>query len=158
MLILRLLALMVVAAAAAFGQQSDASLSGSVSDATGAVIPGVAVTFTNARTGVHNSTISNESGIFISPPLQPGEYQVSAELDGFKKFVRAGVILNTGDKVSIKITLDVGGITDSLDVVGEAPILEYSTPSISRAITGSQVQQLPLINRDALSLDRKSVV
>src|SRR5262249_48881541 len=131
-------------AAAALAQQSDATLSGTVMDPGGAIVPGVTITIMNTKTGVQNVTLSNESGVFISPPVPPGEYQVTAELPGFKKFVLTGVTLNTGDKVSVKVTLNVGELADSIDVRAEdAPILQYDSASIGRAITGTQVAQLP---------------
>src|SRR5689334_5571425 len=100
----------VLAVVTAFGQTSDATLSGTVLDSAGGIIPGVAVTITNVKTGAQTVTSSNASGLFISPSLQPGEYRLTAEWTGFKKFVLNGVILNTGDKVSVNVTLNVGSV------------------------------------------------
>ncbi len=153
MLKLRTCVLISLAVFTAFGQQSDATLSGTVSDPSGAMVPDVPITIINTRTGVQTTTTSNASGVFIAPPLQPGQYQVTAERSGFKKYVLNGVVLTTGDKVSLNVTLNVGSLTESIEVKAEdSPMLEYGTASIGRAITGSQVQQLPLVNRDALSL------
>src|SRR4051812_40019092 len=136
----------------AFAQQGDAVLSGTVSDASGAIIPGAAVVLTNTQTGVQNSMESNESGVFLSPSIPPGTYQVLAEKAGFKKYVLNDVVLSTGAKVSLAVKLDIGNQTETVEVKSDAaPMLEYNDASIARTITGSQVQQLPLVDRDALS-------
>jgi hypothetical protein len=137
----------------ALGQEADAILSGTVSDSTGAIVPGVSLVLTNTQTGVALAMSSNESGVFLSPSVPPGTYILSAEKSGFKKFVLNDVVLSTGDRASVTVKLDVGSQTETIVVTGDdAPMLEYNDASIAKSITGSQVQQLPLVDRDALSL------
>jgi hypothetical protein len=149
---LRWCGIVLLTAHAVFAQQADAILSGTVSDISGAIMPGVAVVLTNIETGVRNAMASNDSGIFLSPSLQPGSYQLTAEKQGFKKYALGGIVLSTGDKVNVSVTLQVGNQVETVEVTANDAILEYSDASIAKAITGSQVEQLPLVDRDALSL------
>jgi hypothetical protein len=149
----RLLFFGVVIVSLVFGQGTDAVVSGTVADSSGAVISGATVVVTNLRTGIQISTTSNEAGIYLYPSLQPGVYRLAGEHPGFKRYVLNEVTLNTADKVSINLTLDVGNVNESVEVRAEnETTLGYATASVGRAITGQDVQQLPLTNRDALSL------
>src|SRR5258705_13265032 len=85
--------LLAVFASLAAGQGSNAAISGTVTDASRAIIPGVSVSTENTQTGVSNTTITNEAGVYNFPSLQPGVYRVTAELPGFKKLINNGVNL-----------------------------------------------------------------
>src|SRR5579864_4859337 len=87
----------VFCAAHIYAQETGVTISGSVFDATGAVVPGAAVGITEVRTGVKTATVSDESGHYNVPFLAPGEYQVSVGLAGFRPFLRSGLHLATGD-------------------------------------------------------------
>jgi hypothetical protein len=152
MSMLRWSALCFLTARALFAQQADAVVTGTVSDTTGAVVPEVLVVIANVQTGVQNTMTTNESGIFLSPSLTPGTYRLTAEKAGFRKYALNSITLTTGDKVSLNITLDVGSQVETIEVAANDAILEYDNASIAKAITGSQVEQLPLVDRDALSL------
>src|SRR2546426_32774 len=93
----------------ALGQGGNVVISGTVTDSTHAIIPGVTVTAENTQTGVASNTITNEAGIYIFPSLQPGVYRVTAELPGFKKLVNNGVNLEVGARVSLNLQLEVAG-------------------------------------------------
>src|SRR5213593_3686472 len=89
------------------GQTSTATLTGTVRDSSGAVLPGVAITVTSTERNTSYSTISNETGNYVVPALNPGAYSVAAELTGFKKFVQEGIVLQVNQVARIDITLDV---------------------------------------------------
>src|SRR5262245_58216132 len=95
---------------------TNAALSGTVTDTTSAVIPGVDVTVENTRTGVVSKTISNEAGIYSFPSLQPGLYRIITELPGFKKLIRNNVNLEVGARANINLQLEVGGTETVVEV------------------------------------------
>jgi hypothetical protein len=99
-----------LAVASAAAQQGTTELRGRVVDAHGAVLPGVAVTLKNEATGTFRETVSGADGSFIAGALVPGTYQVTAELQGFKKFDRKGLRLEVGKTSSIDVSMEVGGL------------------------------------------------
>jgi hypothetical protein len=133
-------------------QSTDAVLSGTVSDPTGAVISDATVTVTNTRTGVERSTKSNSSGIYLFPALQPGVYRIAAQHPGFRKYALNDVTMNIGDKLSINLPMEVGPVADSVEVKAENETLAVSSASIGGVLNAQMVQQLPLTSRDALGL------
>src|SRR6266404_1429808 len=92
--------------------QATAQISGSVADQSGAVLPGVEVTATQLDTGVSRSTITNETGLYVLPNLPLGPYRLEATLPGFRTFVQTGIVLQVNSNPAIKITLEVGQISD----------------------------------------------
>jgi len=137
----------------AFGQGSNAALSGTVTDTTSAVIPGVDVTVENRRTGVSSKTISNEAGIYSFPSLQPGLYRIIAELPGFKKLIQNNINLEVAARASINLQLEVGGTETVVEVSTQMDTaLALGTSSIGGMITGQKIQELPLPARNALDL------
>jgi Carboxypeptidase regulatory-like domain len=84
------------------------ALTGTVTDTTGAVVPGATVTVTNKATGISDSTASNAQGAYTFPLLQPGTYQTAAELQGFKKYVRDGVVVEVAQTTRLDIALQIG--------------------------------------------------
>src|SRR5688572_25867590 len=95
-------------------QTINASLGGTVSDASGAFIPGVEVTARNVGTGIVNSTLTNETGTYQFPSLQPGTYQVTAQLAGFQAASYNNVALGGAQQVRLNFTLQVGDITTTV--------------------------------------------
>src|SRR5207244_2192630 len=113
-------------AGALCAQEFRATISGNITDAQGAAIPKVSVVATETRTGAKSTAVSEDTGNFTIPFLAPGEYQVSAEAAGFKRFVRPGVTLSSGERPVIDIRLEVGAISDSVTVSAEAPLVVSS--------------------------------
>jgi hypothetical protein len=134
-------------------QSTDAVLSGTVADSTGAVIGGVAVVAENTATGVRARAVSNQSGVYTFPALQPGVYQVTAEHAGFRKLVYTGVALEVGARLQVNLTLQLGDVAESVEVTAESDnLLGYATASVGGVVSGQKVQDLPLPARNALSL------
>src|SRR5262245_25592201 len=100
----------------AFGQSSNATLGGTVSDSSNALLPGVTVSATNTGTGVLTSTVSNETGAYQFPPLQSGTYKVSAELPGFTTHTFNNVVLGISQQVRLNFTLTVASQTQAVEV------------------------------------------
>src|SRR5581483_11119199 len=110
------LLLLTVFFAHAFAQTTNATLGGTVSDASRALIPGVMVTATNTQTGIVSSTITNETGAYNFPSLQSGVYKVTAELAGFQTAAYNEVTLGVSQQVRLNFTLQVGGQAQSVEV------------------------------------------
>ena len=97
-------------------QEYRVTIGGSVSDSQGAAIPKAVMAARETRTGVKASAISEDTGAYTIPFLAPGEYEVTAEVPGFKKFIRQGLKLSAGDHPVIDIRLEVGAVNDSVTV------------------------------------------
>ena len=128
----------------AFGQESRGSISGTVVDPQGAVVPGARVVVTNTQTNVENHTSTNNTGFFEVPLLNPGAYSVSVELAGFKKAVRSGLELNVGGRLAIDVRLEMGQVADTVEVTGAAPLLETRSASGGRLVSNREISQLPV--------------
>jgi len=135
---------MVLAVPNAMGQANRASITGTVTDVSGAVIGGVEVTATNIETGVSTKTISNQNGIYVVPNLFPGRYSVEFQHAGFKSVKRPAVTLISTEVARLDTALDVGAVTDSVTVTTDAPVLDLEKPSIGTNMNGKVVTDLPL--------------
>jgi len=146
-----LLALLSMAALL-HAQENRSTISGSVADSTGAPIAKAKVTATETRTGVKTSVITESSGAYTIPFLPIGEYEISAEAPGFKKFVQSGITLSAGAHPVIDIRLDVGAIVDTVEVHADAPILETANPTVGQVITNEEVESFPINGRTPMML------
>jgi hypothetical protein len=131
-----------------FSQSELATLTGVVTDSSGAVLTKVDVTVTNTGTNLSKGSATNESGRYFLPGLKPGLYSVSASLAGFKKYVNAAVTLQVNQTARLDITLDVGEISQEVTVSAEAPLLETETSGRGAVIDGRKIVELPLNGRD----------
>ena len=130
---------------AGFSQAANGRITGTVSDASGAVIPGVMVEVTNSETGVVFSTISTETGNYSAPNLPPGPYAISASLPGFKKYNRTGVNLAAAQTVNIDIPLELGTAGETIEVSAEASLLKTDTSDVAHNFTVEQLKDLPIL-------------
>lgn len=141
-----LLAAMV--APAALGQSEVATLTGAVTDASGARLANVMITVTNQQTNVPARSYTTETGLYVIPGLRPGVYSIEAALDQFKQYRRSGVTLQVNQTARIDISLAVGDVTEKVTVTGEAPVLETQTSSRGAVIDERKILELPLNGRD----------
>jgi hypothetical protein len=132
----------------ALTQQETATMTGTVRDATGAVVPRALVIATNIRTNIVNKTETDANGFYTIPSLRPGEYSVTAESPGFSKAVRAGVTLQVAQVAPIDLTLQPGAVTESVEVVSATSLLDTQTSSRGVVIDQKQIAELPLNGRD----------
>ena len=138
--------------------QVNAILGGTVADATGALIPGVDVTARNVNTGIVGTRITNETGNYEFPSLQPGAYTLSAALPGFQTVTYNNVQLSQGQQVRLNFTLQVGAVAQAVEVVAEADTaLATTSASIGDVLPEVEVRSLPLSNRNVLDLVRTTV-
>jgi len=145
----------LVLAGQAFGQSSNASLSGTITDATGGIIPGVTITATNTATGVTTAAVSNNAGIYSFPSLLPGAYTVSAANPGFQLQTYKDLTLGNAAQVRLNIKLQVAGIEQAVEVsVAAERLLLESSSSTGDVLSESAVLNLPQVNSNALDMVR----
>lgn len=147
---LTLAALLLCAPAVA--QDPRGTLAGRVTDTSNAVIPNVEVKATNLSTGVTATARSNEQGRFVMPYLLGGFYTVTAELTGFKRFAQDGIQIRVGEVTEIGIALDVGQVTETMQVTAATPLLDTTTPSLGQVLDERRVLELPTLAGNAFEL------
>ncbi len=128
------------------------SILGTVTDSTGAVIPGAKVTVTNTATGVAFNTTTSSAGDYLAPALQPGTYSVSATSKGFQKSVTTGFVLSVDQKIRVNLTLKAGEVTSTVTVSAQAIALDTDSEALSQLVSTRQVEQLPLNGRNFMQL------
>lgn len=133
-------------------QSVTGTITGSVTDSTGAVIPNATVTATETATGIKRNAVSNGAGIFTFPALQPGNYSVSAGASGFSTGVRAGIELQINQTASVVIPLALGTQSQTVQVNGAQPLLETETVSLGTVIDAQEAEDLPLDGRQFAQL------
>ena len=148
---LLLFALCALLFAVAHAQSSTATLSGTVEDANGAVVPGVEITVMNPATALERQVTTNDSGYYTVPLLQPGKYIVTARRDGFAPAEIRDVILNVGDQKSLKIALKAGDVKAEVQVTNEAPLINES-PAVATIVDRQFVANIPLNGRSFQTL------
>ena len=156
-MILKLAGFVVAIAVALYGHSAFAqgsffsSLSGTVVDSSGLVIPGATVKIVNKGTGSVTEAVTGSDGGFNVPSIQGGTYQVTVTLEGFKTKILESVTVNAALPATVRVELEVGVLSESVTVVGEsATVVHATTPAISTNITGQQITSLPLSSRNAL--------
>ena len=115
---------------AAWAQSQSATLSGTVTDGSGAVIPGVHVKISNIETGEALSGESNDSGTYVIPLIKPGRYNLTAEKQGFKQSQQAELVMETGAQVRIDVPLEVGALSERVLVEARAALLQSESSSV----------------------------
>lgn len=124
---------------------------GTVRDPAGALLPNATVTLTSRDTGATRTTATNDLGYYFFSLVAPGRYQIAVERSGFKKATQ-DVVVETGRRVTADFTLELGAVTETIEVRGQAALLETSTAAVSRNIERRQIQDLPLLGRNPLKL------
>jgi len=135
----------------AFGQ-TFGEITGEVRDSTGAVIGAATVTATNAGTNAARTSVSNESGVYSFPSLPPGTYTLKVEKQGFKAFTRQNVELQVQQSARIDFELQVGQVTESIEVVAAAVLLSSENATVGTVIDNKRITELPLNGRNFLQL------
>ena len=146
------LALILSVSSASFAQEETAAtVTGQVTDSTGAIIKGAVVVITNDMTRQERRLETNDEGQFVITPLVPGTYTLSVEQPNFKKYVESGLNLNAKDRRSLNIVLEAGNVSESVTVTSEQNVVQDS-PTGQTLISATQVLEIPLQNRDFTKL------
>jgi hypothetical protein len=132
------------------GGRTTTSLSGTVTDASGAVIPGATVAVKNNATATEFHATTNDSGLFTVPSVDPGSYTVTISLMGFKTVVLNDVRINAGSPAAVKVALEVGGLEETVVVQGGSEIIQTQSPAVTSVIDTNQILKLPTGSRSAL--------
>jgi hypothetical protein len=132
--------------------QGTAQISGTVSDPSGARLPGVEVSATQTATGQVRSVVSNESGFYVLPSLPTGPYRLSAGLPGFRMFLQTGIILEVSTNPVINITMEVGQVTETVEVQANAALVETRNVGVGQIMETKQILELPLNGRNVTDL------
>ena len=151
-LVLLLPAVLLASAAPAMAQAASASISGTITDSQGGVLPGVTLTVTNAESGTVRTSITEADGKFRVGGLNPGRYNIASEIPGFQTVEVKDVTLQVGQDYTRDFQLALSTLQESVTVTGEAPIIEASKSSVSTVVTSAQIETLPVQDRTALSL------
>jgi hypothetical protein len=138
------LALMLLLPAVAIAQAVKGTLLGTVTDSTGAAVPGATVTVTEVQTGISRTVTTNASGNYVFSNLKDGVYRVEAELSGFRKTARENVRVDVNTTVRVDLALQVGSLAEAVTVVQEAPPLQTDRADTGRIIESKQITEMPL--------------
>ena len=133
------LCVLFVISSVAWAQVTTGTISGTVSDETGGVLPGVAVIVTNTETGVGRAVVTDDEGRYNAPSLSLGDYEVSAGLTGFQTGVRSGIRLTVGREAIVDITLSIGSISERVVVEGEAPLVESTSSTVTSLVDDKKI-------------------
>ena len=146
----RLAGLVLLAGATAWAQTAE--VTGRITDPTGAVVPSAQVNVVNIETGAHFPAPANADGYFTVARLQPGKYQVSVRAAGFKPVVRSGIVLQVDQVARFDFKLELGNVSEEVQVSGEAPLVESETSSIGQVINNKSIVEMPLNGRNTWDL------
>lgn len=135
-----------------FAQVAGATLSGTITDPTGALVPDATISIKNVETGVVRQATSNKDGFYAAPNLLPGLYAVSVEAKGFSKLVQTGVTLRVGAEQALDLKLKPGGVHEVVEVADVPPEIDTTTPAISSTVESKTIRELPLNGRDWTTL------
>jgi hypothetical protein len=140
--------------AISYAQESRAVVLGRVTDSSGASVPGAKVMAQSLDTGITTSSVANEEGGYQLNYLQPGPYKISVEATGFKKTTRDSVDVRVGDRLALDFALEVGAVSDTVNITTEAPLLDTTSAASGMVIDGKRAAELPMVGGNAFYLSR----
>ena len=132
--------------------QATAQVSGTVTDQSGARLPGAEVTATQTETGLVRSVISNETGSYALPSLPTGPYKLEVSLPGFRTFARTGIVLDVNANPVINVSLEVGQVTETVEVQANAALVETRSSGVGQLMETQRILELPLNGRNVTEL------
>ena len=150
-LVLGLSVLLLGVSTPALAQQGTAQLGGKISDAQGAVLPGVTIVITNEETGITREITSTAEGGYFASQMVPGHYRIAAKLEGFKALDRRGISLTVGQTTTLDLVMEVGGVAETLTVTGEAPLVDVTTAAVGGHISAEELSDLPSASRNYMA-------
>jgi hypothetical protein len=141
-------AALLLSAGSALAQQGTAEIRGRVLDAQEGLLPGVSVLVRNQDTGMFRQVTSNADGSYFLSGVTPGQYELTAELTGFKKYARPNLRLEIGKTATVDVRLEVGGLEEQMTVTAEAPLVDVTSKEVGGNITARELTDLPTVNRN----------
>jgi hypothetical protein len=141
---LRAAALFLLAALCSFGQLNRGTITGTLTDSSGAVIPSVQVQIRNTSTNVRTEATSTGDGQYTVPGLPPGQYEITFQTDSFKKLVRSGIELGATQVLRVDGRLEVGAVSDSVEVTAAAARIETDSAEVATSLGGKEMRDLPI--------------
>ncbi|MBN9658972.1 MAG: TonB-dependent receptor [Acidobacteria bacterium] len=132
--------------------QLTSQINGTITDGTGAMMPEVGVTVINENTGIRWEVKTNQSGAYLVPLLQPGQYRINVQAQGFKPVSRTGVRLDVAQTATINFALEVGALVESIEVKDTTPILDTGSNSIGGLVSPEKIENMPMKGRNSNSL------
>lgn len=140
-------------------QVNTGTVSGVARDSSASIVPGVNITVKNLDTGLTRITVTDDKGHYQAPSLPLGNYEVQAEKEGFQTLIRRGIELTLGREALVNFELQVGSVSQTVEVTGEAPLIETTSSSVAGLVETTQIQNLPLNGRsfDELALLQPAV-
>lgn len=154
MQLLPVLLLSVLLPAGAAAQEFRGSISGKITEASGAAVANANVTITNISTNTTTTASTNGAGDFSVLYLTPGRYRVTVEAPGFKKTIRDNIEVRVGDRLALDLELEVGGVTETVTVTSNAPLLDTASASAGQVIDRRRISELPLSDGNPFVLTR----
>jgi Carboxypeptidase regulatory-like domain/TonB dependent receptor-like, beta-barrel len=143
--VIGVVALLLVVTGFAFAQGDRGTITGTVNDASGAVLPGVSIVATNTETGTRSETVTTETGNYTLAQMPVGSYELTAELPGFKRYIQQGIRVPVAQTLRIDVSLQVGANTEEITVNADAPLLSTESGSISHTIAAQRLVDLGLL-------------
>ena len=134
--------------ARAQAQAANGVIEGTVTDASGAVVPNAKVKVVNLDTGLEREVTTNESGLYRAPLLPVGNYQLNVTQTGYNVFAQSGITISAGQAATVNVTLKTGAVTSEISIVADSPIADVSRIELGRTINENEVKNLPLPSRN----------
>src|SRR5262245_49676780 len=147
-----LIGMLIMSSVETIGQLTTGTITGTVTDQTGAAVPGATVTLKNTDTGISRTAQTRENGKYEALSLPTGSYEISASLSGFRTVVHTGIVLAVGQNAVVDFALQVGDVSQSVTVTGETAQVETTTATVSNLVDEKKVTDLPLNGRDLTQL------
>ncbi|MBM3740607.1 MAG: carboxypeptidase regulatory-like domain-containing protein, partial [Acidobacteria bacterium] len=145
-------AMFLASGIALYGQGTSGQITGSVTDASGAVIPGAAVAAVNDGTGLKRDAVTNDQGNYLLSPLPPGVYRVSVSKTGFRPMARTDLTLAVDQTARLDFALELGTVSETVEVSATAAQVDQDTSALGQVIDGAKVLNMPLNGRSPLRL------
>lgn len=136
----------------AHAQVTTGTISGTITDGSGAVVSGAKITVQSEETGITRSVTTDSAGRYLVPQLGLGNYKITTTMEGFQTEVRSGVVLTVGREAVVNVQLSVGAVTQTVEVAGEAPLVETTQATMAYLVNDRTVRELPLNGRDLAQL------
>src|SRR5687768_10943501 len=149
--VLRSVTLVLLSASLAFGQSFTATVRGTAKDPSGSAIPRAAVTITDADRGTTQTTVADEAGRFVITALQPGQYVLTVEADGFKKFSSGSFSLTVQQQATVDARLDVGELNETVEVSASAARVNTTIANLGQVIDNKTIVSLPNLGRNPMA-------